>query len=408
MTDRKEYQGIEIPFHVPLIGEEEILAVSEVLRSGWITTGPRSVEFEQAFAAYVGAKRAVAVASGTAALHLALRGAGIGAGDEVVTTPYTFVASTESILYLGAKPVFVDVDPKTLNIDPAAVAGAIGPRTKAILPVHLAGYPCDMRAIVSLAEKHGLAIVEDAAHALPAEAYGRKVGTIGTATAFSFYATKNLTTGEGGMITTNDDALADRMRVLGLHGIQGDAWKRYTKGGRWYYEVVDQGYKYNMSDIQAALGLVQLRKLDRMQEIRRRHDRVFRQALAGCPLILPPEEDADHRSAMHLFIVRIDPSRTGWTREALIETLRERGVFPSVHFIPVHLHPYYREMGYRRGMFPNAERGYDHALSLPFYPAMPEASVERLLETVRTVLLKEQPRSAGAGPGPAAAGSRPA
>ena len=391
MQDREDTTRLEVPFHVPDIGEEEVRAVSETLRSGWITTGPRTLEFERAFASYLGAGRAIAVASGTAALHLALRAVGIGEGDEVVTTPYTFVASTESILYLGAKPVFVDIDPRTLNIDPAAAAAAITPRTKALLPVHIGGYPCEMGALSDLAKKHGLSIVEDAAHALPAEAGGRKIGTIGTATAFSFYATKNLTTGEGGMVTTEDDALADRMRVLGLHGIQGDAWKRYTKGGRWYYEVVDQGYKYNMSDIQAALGLVQLGKLDRLQEIRRRHDRIYRDALKECPLILPPEDDADHRSALHLFIVRLDPGKTQWSREALIETLRERGVFPSVHFIPVHLHPYYREMGYRRGMFPIAERSYDNALSLPFYPSMPDVSVEYVVDTVRRVLLEEAP-----------------
>src|SRR5262245_42409984 len=391
MSDGTAKPYPDIPFHVPSVGEEEVQAVAETLRSGWLTTGPRSLEFEKRFAAYVGARRAVACVSGTAALHLALRGIGLEEGDEVVTTPYTFVASTESILYLGAKPVFVDVDPGTLNIDPAAVAAAITPRTRAILPVHIGGHPCDMEPIMALARRHGLKVVEDAAHALPSSVDGVKVGAIGTATCFSFYATKNLTTGEGGMVTVGDDALADRLRVLALHGIQGDAWKRYAKGGRWYYEVVDQGYKYNMSDMQAALGLVQLAKLDGLAEIRRRRELRYREALAGLPLILPPEEDAAHGRALHLFIVRVDPARTAWTREALIAALNERGIFPSVHFIPVHLHPYYREMGYRRGMFPRAEEGFDRALSLPFYPAMPEASLTRLLDTVRTLLEKESP-----------------
>lgn len=387
-------KALEVPFHVPCVGDEEVSAVSETLRSGWLTTGPRSIEFERRFAAYVGARRAVAVASGTAAIHLALRAVGVREGDEVITTPYTFVASTESILYLGAKPVFVDVDPHTLNIDPAAIESAVTPKTRAILPVHIAGYPCEMMRIIDIAGRHGLAVVEDAAHALPAEIGGRRIGSISNAAAFSFYATKNLTTGEGGMVTTNDDDLADRMRVLSLHGIRGDAWKRYTKGGRWFYEVVDQGYKYNMSDIQASLGLVQLSKLDRLQAIRLGHDRRFRETLADCPLILPPEQDDDHRSALHLFIVRIDPQRTSWTREQLIEALRERGIFCSVHFIPVHLHPYYVEMGYRRGMFPKAEEAYDCALSLPFYPAMPDESVSRVLEAVRQLLLIEQPTRA--------------
>ena len=381
----------DIPFHVPSVGEEEVQAVAETLRSGWLTTGPRSLEFEKRFAAYVGSRRAVACVSGTAALHLALRAVGLEPGDEVVTTPYTFVASTESILYLGAKPVFVDVDPRTLNIDPEAVAAAITPRTRAVLPVHVGGHPCDMEPIMALARPHGLHVVEDAAHALPSSVNGTRVGAIGTATAFSFYATKNLTTGEGGMVTVEDDALAERLRVLALHGIQGDAWKRYAKGGRWYYEVVDQGYKYNMSDLQAALGLVQLGKLDGLAEIRRRHERQYREAFADLPLILPPPEDAAHERALHLFIVRVDPTRTSWTRDALIAALNERGIYPSVHFIPVHLHPYYREMGYRRGMYPRAEEGFDHALSLPFYPAMPEASVARLLDTVRTLLAKESP-----------------
>lgn len=380
----------DIPFHVPSIDEEEIQAVAETMRSGWITTGPQCVKFEEEFAAYVGAKHAVTCCSGTAALHLALRGMGVGEGDEVITSPYTFVASTEVILYLGAKPVFADIDPRTLNIDPDAVAAAVTPRTRAILPIHIGGYPCEMDSILAVAERHGLRTLEDAAHALPAEYGGRRVGTIGATTAFSFYATKNLTTGEGGMVTTNDPAVDARMRNLRLHGITGDAWKRYMKGGRWFYEVVDQGYKYNMPDIQAAMGRVQLRKLDRLDEIRRRHDGLFRDALADCPVILPPADDETHRSALHLFIVRLDRARTGWTREDLIEALRMEGIATSVHFIPVHLHPYYREMGYARGMFPRAEAAYDDSITLPFYPAMPDESVERLLATVRRLLREER------------------
>ena len=386
MPTSGESRVTDIPFHVPSVGEEEVLAVSDTLRSGWITTGPQTLRFEEEFAAYVGAAHAVACCSGTAALHLALRAFGIGPGDEVVTTPYTFVASTETILYVGAKPVFVDVDPTTLNMDPEAVESAITPRTKAILPVHIAGFPCEMDRITEIAARRGLRVLDDAAHALPASFHGRRIGAIGDATAFSFYATKNLTTGEGGMITTGDPKLAEKMRVLRLHGIQGDAWKRYTKGGRWFYEVVDQGYKYNMSDIQAAMGRVQLRKLDALDLIRRDHARRFRRAFADLPLVLQREDDEDRRSALHLFIVRLDPARTGWSRESLIEALREEGVYTSVHFIPVHLHPYYRDLGFRRGMFPLAEAAYDQAITLPFYPAMPSSSLERLLEVVHTLL----------------------
>lgn len=381
----------DIPFHVPMIDNAEVEAVTKTLRSGWITTGPVSHEFEKQFATYTGADHAAAVASGTAALHLGLRVLGVEPGDEVVTTPYTFVAVSEAILYLGAKPVFADVDPRTLNLDPDAAAAAVTSRTKAILPVHIAGYPCEMDPLLSLAEQHGLGVLEDAAHALPSEYGGRRIGSIGTLTAFSFYATKNLTTGEGGMITTNDAELTERIKIFRLHGISKDAWKRYSKGGSWYYEVVENGYKYNLSDIQCALGLAQLEKLDRMDQIRRKHDRLYREALGDCPLILPPDEDAKHRSSLHLFIIRLDPERTSWSREALIEALQREGIFPSVHFIPVHRHPYYQAMGYRRGMYPKAEGAYEQVLSLPFYPAMPDSSVERLLDTVRRLLLQEQP-----------------
>lgn len=379
----------DIPFHVPSIGEEEIRAVADTLRSGWITTGPQTIRFEEEFAAYVGAPHAVACSSGTAALHLAIRAFGIGPDDEVITTPYTFVASTETILYVGAKPVFVDVDPATLNIDAEGVEAAITPKTKAILPVHIAGYPCEMGRLTEIARRHGIRVLDDAAHALPTSFGGRKIGAIGDASAFSFYATKNLTTGEGGMVTTDDPRVAEKMRILRLHGIQGDAWKRYTKGGRWFYEVVDQGYKYNMSDLQSAMGRIQLGRLDDLDLVRREHDRLYRRAFADLPLFLQPEDDEERRSALHLFIVRLDPLRTTWKREALIDALRERGIFTSVHFIPVHLHPYYRDLGYRRGMFPNAEDAYDQAITLPFYPAMPRPSLERLLEVMRELLLSK-------------------
>ena len=376
----------DVAFHVPSVGEDEVEAAARVLRSGWLTTGPETMKFEAEFAPYVGAKHAIACASGTAALHLALRALGVSAGDEVITSPYTFVASSEVILYTGATPVFVDVDPRTLNIDPAAVAAAVTPRTRAILPIHIAGYPCDMGPIMDVAAKHGLGVVEDAAHALPADYRGKRIGSIGTATAFSFYATKNLTTGEGGMVTTDDADIAARMRVLRLHGISGDAWKRYTQEGTWYYEVTDVGYKYNLTDIQAAIGRVQLAKLDALDAVRRRLDRRYREALADAPLVLPPDEDDEHRSALHIFIVRIDPERTSRTRDEVIAALRRDRIGTSVHFIPVHLHPYYQSLGFRKGMFPNAERGYEAAVTIPFYPAMSDATADRVLSSLRSAL----------------------
>ena len=372
----------QVPFHRPSFDDRELKAIEEVLRSGWITTGERTREFERRFAEYVGATHAVAVNSCTAALHLALAAEGIGAGDEVVTTPYTFVATVETICYLGAKPVFADVDPVTRNIDPEAVAGKITPRTRAIVPVHIAGLPCDLDAIHRVADAHGIPVLEDAAHSLPAAYKGRRIGSLSRATAFSFYATKNLTTAEGGMLTTEDADLAVRLRRLSLHGITADGWKRYRLGGKWFYEVVEMGYKYNLTDVAAAMGLVQLDKLDGFDVRRHAIARAFGEKLAGLPLVLPVEPpDAHH--AWHLYIVSLTPDAP-ITREQLIERLTERGIGTSVHFIPAHLHPYYAaHLGHREGDFPRAEAAFKCAVSLPLYPAMTDEDVDYVASSVR-------------------------
>ena len=376
-----------IPFHRPSFDEREFAAVQDVLRSGWITTGEKAREFEEKFAAYIGAKHAVALNSCTAALHVAIAAEGIGPGDEVITTPYTFIATVEAICYLGAKPVLVDVDPVTRNIDPALIEAAITKRTRAIVPVHIAGLPCEMDPILEIAKRRGLAVIEDAAHSLPARYKGKMIGTLSRSTAFSFYATKNLTTAEGGMLTTDDDDLAKRYRLLALHGITSDGWKRYRLGGKWFYEVVAMGYKYNLTDIAAALGIVQLEKLDafdvRRQELARRFTARLSQR---SDLVLPPSPSHMHH-AWHLYILGIKPGVARVTREQFIERMTERGIGTSVHFIPAHLHPYYgASLGLSRGAFPKAEAAYDGAVSIPLYPAMSDDEVDYVLDGVERAL----------------------
>jgi dTDP-4-amino-4,6-dideoxygalactose transaminase len=370
-----------------LFDEREITAVTEVLKSGWITTGERTAEFERKFASYVGASHAVALNSCTAALHIALAAEGIGPGDEVITTPYTFVATVETICYGGATPVLVDVDPVTRNIDPALIEAKITKRTRAIVPVHVAGLPCDMDPIGDIARCHGLAVIEDAAHSLPASYRGRKIGALSRATAFSFYATKNLTTAEGGMLTTEDEELARRYRRMSLHGITSDGWKRYRLGGKWFYEVVDLGYKYNLTDVASSIGLVQLEKLEAFDHRRQELASFFRERLAALPGIgVPPSPDDVHH-AWHLFIVDLDASAAGIDRETFIERLTEQGVGTSVHFIPVHLHPFYaKHLKHQRGDFPNAERAFERAISLPLYPAMTDDDAEYVVNAVERAL----------------------
>ena len=386
MTESNRY----IPYALPLIGEEEIQAVTEVLRSDWITTGPKTKQFEADFSRFVDAPHAVALNSCTAALHLALLAAGVGPGDEVITTPLTFCATVNTILHVGATPVLADVDPVTLCLSPEAAAAKITPRTKAIIPVHYAGHPAEMDAFLALAQEHGLAIIEDAAHAVGTSYRGRKVGSIGDYTAFSFYATKNLTTAEGGMLTTPHAEAADRIRVMGLHGISRDAWKRYTAAGSWYYEVQEAGFKYNMTDMAAALGLAQLARFDAMQDIRRRYADRYNQAFAELPALeLPPGADEARGDvhAWHLYVIRLNPEALTIDRDAFLDALKEEGVGTSVHFIPITHHPFYqRELGVSPADTPVASAAYARMLSLPLYPKMTPEDVEEVIRRTTTLL----------------------
>lgn len=377
-----------LPFSPPAVGEEEVAAVVEVLRSDWITTGPRTKAFEKQFAEAMNAPGALALNSCTAALHTALVTLGIGAGDEVITTPMTFAASVNVIEHVGASPVLVDVEPDTANIDPSRVAAAVTARTRAIIPVHYAGHPVDLDAIQSIAEQHKLAIVEDAAHALPAAYKGRKIGSGKNPVAFSFYATKNLTTAEGGALTASEEFL-ERARVVSLHGMSRDAWKRYDKGGSWFYEVVLPGFKYNMTDIQAAIGSVQLERLATFQARRRSIVARYMDALGSEDALEMPAERSDVEHAWHLFVLRLQPGTLTIDRARFIEELKARNIATSVHFIPIHNHPYYRnKYSFSPSDFPVAQAHYERALSLPLHPGLSDDDVsdvcEAVLDVVRT------------------------
>ena len=372
-----------IPFCVPWTDQLEIEQVSEAIRSGWLTTGPKVALFEARIREFVNARHAVAVNSCTAALHLSLAAAGVGPGDEVITSPYTFASTGETILYLGARPVFADVQPDTLNIDPDAVRRALRARTKAIVPVHIAGHPCDMEPLRQAARKKRIPIIEDAAHALGTTYQGRPVGSLSELTCFSFYATKNLTTGEGGMVTTNDARLADRVRRLSLHGLTRDAWKRYARGGSWRYDIVELGYKYNMTDVAAGLGLAQFQKFGAMQARRREIAQRYTRLLEGCDAFdLPRESDASTH-AWHLYILRLRPRVLTIGRDAVIEKLRSAGIGTSVHFLPLHLFSFYRKtFGYRKGSFPHAEKESARAISLPLYPGLSTEAQDRVVDAL--------------------------
>jgi dTDP-4-amino-4,6-dideoxygalactose transaminase len=376
-----------IPFHKPSIGEEEIEAVTQVLRSGWLTMGARTLEFERAFAAYIGCEHAIALSSCTAALHLALDAAGLRTGDEVIVPTNTFTATAEVVTYLGGRVVFADSEAQGFNLSPESAASRISPRTRAIIAVHLGGEPCRLDQISDLAKEHNLTVIEDAAHALPAAYRGKRIGTISPLTAFSFYSTKTLTTGEGGMLVTDDAAMAQRARLMRLHGISRDAWNRYAQEGSWYYEVCEAGFKYNLTDIQAALGLCQLKKADEFYRIRVQYAQRYRELLQDLEEIELPETPADAQHAWHLFIIRLRLERLSIGRNQFIEELRNAGVGVSVHFIPLHLQPYYaRAFGCRRGDCPHAERTYERSISLPIYPAMLPSDVERAADEVRTIV----------------------
>ena len=380
-----------LPFALPDIGEDEIAEVVDTLRSGWVTTGPKAKRFEQDFAAWLGEPEAlhcVAVNSATAGLHLALEALGIGPGDEVITTTHTFTATAEVVRYLGADVKLVDIDPATLNIDPRAIEAAITPRTKAILPVHYAGLAADMPAILAIARRHGLKVVEDAAHALPTTSGGQLVGTLGSdATVFSFYANKTITTGEGGMLVTRDEAIASRARVMRLHGMNRDAFDRFTaKVPSWFYEVVAPGFKYNLTDIAAALGIHQLRRARGFQQRRAQIAQMYSEAFAGLPLIAAPAAPAGELHAWHLYALRLADG-AGIERDRFIEKLFDAGIGCSVHYIPLHLHPYWRDRyALDAAQFPHSQRAYERLLSLPLYTRMDDADVQRVVHAVRGAL----------------------
>jgi UDP-4-amino-4,6-dideoxy-N-acetyl-beta-L-altrosamine transaminase len=387
-----------LPFALPVIEEEEISEVLDVLKSGWITTGPKVKLFEREFAEYIGCKHAIAVNSCTAALHLALEAIGIRERDEIITSPMTFAATSEVIRYFKASPVFVDIDSTTMNLDVELLENTVqkrcesgdGKRLKAIIPVHYAGYPCDMDAIMALASRYDLRIIEDAAHAFPTSYKRKMIGTLGDITCFSFYATKNITTGEGGMITTENEEYADRMRIMSLHGISKDAWKRYTAEGSWYYEIVAPGYKYNLTDIAAGLGVAQLRKADaflkrRMQIADRYHEAFQELNELDLPLVHEGEEGTTH--SWHLYVIRLNLQRLQIDRNKFIDELRRKGIGTSVHFIPLHIHPYYRETyGYQSDDFPVAYETYKRIISLPIYARMTDDDVERVIESVTDIV----------------------
>ena len=379
-----------LPFALPEIGEDEIAEVVDTLKSGWVTTGPKAKRFEQDFGAFLGdpALHAVAVNSATAGLHLALEALGIGPGDEVITTTHTFTATAEVVRYLGADVKLVDVDPATLNIDPAAVEEAVTARTKAIVPVHYAGLAADMQSLLDLAADCDLKVVEDAAHALPTTCGGQLVGTLDSdATVFSFYANKTITTGEGGMLVTRDAAVAQRARTMRLHGMNRDAFDRFTaKVPSWYYEVVAPGFKYNLTDIAAALGLHQLKKANAFQQRRAAIAAAYDAAFADLPLVLPPQPAAGDRHAWHLYVLRLADD-AGIGRDRFIERLFDAGIGCSVHYIPLHLHPYWRDRyALQPGQFPHSQHAYERMLSLPIYTRMSDDDVMRVAQAVRAAL----------------------
>jgi dTDP-4-amino-4,6-dideoxygalactose transaminase len=395
-----------LPFALPDIDETELEQVREVLESGWLTTGPKTQEFEEAFASYLHVKHAIAVNSCTAAMHLALEAIGVGQNHLIITSPYTFAATAEVIRYFDASPLFVDVQPGTLNMDVDQLEAALErirknegstERIRGMIPVHIAGHACDMDRICELAEHYKIPIIQDAAHSFPARYRGRLIGEglpvkVPNFSCFSFYATKTITTGEGGMITTENDDLAERCRVMSLHGISKDAWKRYTAEGSWYYEIIAPGYKYNLTDLAAALGVAQLRKADQMLARRRQIAAQYNAGFAEIPELEVPTSNPDVEHAWHLYILRLNTERFRSSkpiRNILIEELKQLGIGCSVHFIPLHIHPYYKNTyGYAPQDFPVSFREYQRCISLPIYSRMTDQDVEAVIAAVRSILQK--------------------
>jgi dTDP-4-amino-4,6-dideoxygalactose transaminase len=379
--------SITVPFHRATMGEKEVNAVAEVIRSGWLTMGAKTFQFEREFASYVGARYAVAVSSCTAGLHLSLEAAGIGPGDEVLLPTTTFTATAEVVTYLRARPVLVDIDPVTLNLDVVNAERKITARTRAIIPVHFGGQPCDLVQIRALADKYRLKIVEDAAHALPSTYRGTKIGAVSELTTFSFYATKTLSTGEGGMVTTENEDHARRIQVMRLHGISRDAWKRYSAEGTWYYDVIEAGYKYNLTDMQAALGIVQLEKCDAMHKARKDIAARYDSQFGSIEALQIPEVLPDRSTSWHLYVLRLRLEALRIDRDTFIRELAARGVSTSVHFIPLHLQPFYqRHFQYKKGDLPVAEEQYLRSVSLPIYPGMTSGEISHVIESVSDVI----------------------
>jgi dTDP-4-amino-4,6-dideoxygalactose transaminase len=371
-----------LPFFRAAVGEDDIAAVSQAMRSGWLTSGPRAIELEKRLGEYLGAAHTIAVSSCSEAMLLALRALGIGPGDEVITSPITFASTVHAIIHNGATPVLADIEAETFGVDPAAVGRCITSRTRAILPVHFAGQACRIREIIDIATARGLDVVEDAAHSFGARVDGKRIGAFGRATAFSFYATKNLTTAEGGAITTEDDSLAKRLRLLGYHGMSRDSWSRYSDRGSWYYEVELPGFKCNLSDLHAALGLTQLAKIDRLLEERRRVARALTAALASCDAVELPHELAGNWHTWHLYVIRIRLDRLTVGRDEFIKALRAEGIGSSVHFIPVHRHPFFQPYLKSSDAFPRADEYYSRCISLPIFPDMTDADVRDVADAV--------------------------
>jgi dTDP-4-amino-4,6-dideoxygalactose transaminase len=382
-----------LPFARPSITDREKQAVMDVLDSGWLTTGAVTRDFEAQFAAKVGTSHAIALNSATAALHLALEAIGIGQDDEVIVPTWTFAASAEVVAYLGGRPVLVDIDAQTQNVTPDAVMAAVTPRTRAVVVVHLAGLPIEIETLIGLTEPLGIAVIEDAAHTFPTRIggpTGRYAGTYGRAGAYSFYATKTITTGEGGMLVTDDAALADRARLMSLHGISRSAWNRYAASGSWFYEIEDVGYKYNMTDLAAALGTVQLERAEELLTARSLLAERYTARLRGssvADLVETPFGATDGSHAWHLYVIRLATDRLRIDRGQVIDGLKALGIGTSVHFIPLHLHPYYRDRwGYRPDDFPVARREYERVISLPIWPGMTGADVDRVVDGLGAVL----------------------
>src|SRR6266566_6444465 len=380
-----------LPFALPHITQAEIDEVVDTLRSGWLTTGPKTKRFEREFATRVGTPYALAVNSATAAMHLALDALGLQPDDEVIVPVYTFTATAEVVVYLRAKPIFVDVNPVTCNLDPAQLEKHITPRTRAIMVVHIAGLPAEMDAIGALAKTYNLSVIEDAAHAFPAKYRGQMIGTISDFTAFSFYATKTLATGEGGMLTTANPEFAERASMMALHGISRDAWKRYSAEGSWYYEVLQAGYKYNMPDLAAAIGLHQLARSEWLLERRRAIAQRYTEAFSQWPEVEPPPNPAHVEHAWHLYLLRLRPERLTITRDAFIQALTKANIGTSVHFIPLHLHPFYRDT-YQLAAddFPAALHAYQRVISLPIYPGMADEDVEDVIAAIEQIIAEHR------------------